>query len=181
MRPETKSLVNSTLSAAQRMPEFTCASLAEKTGVGVDTVRGWVKDWARHGKVSEVRREGNTRVYRAAVGNPPAQAPNAPTQSPEQNMWRAMRHLRGSFTPVDVASHACTDLVAVSAQDAHGYCQLLSKAGYLRVTRRGQPPAIHPAYQLIKNTGPRPPAAKRIRAVWDANLGKFTHLPGGAS
>ncbi|MDP2064178.1 MAG: hypothetical protein Q8Q63_03405 [Phaeovulum sp.] len=34
-------------------------------------------------------------------------------------------------------------------------------------------------YRLIRNTGPRPPRERRVRAVWDDNLGELVLLNGG--
>jgi hypothetical protein len=34
-------------------------------------------------------------------------------------------------------------------------------------------------YRLVRDTGPRPPRERRVRAVWDENLGEYTYISGG--
>lgn len=90
-------------------------------------------------------------------------------RSPEENLWTAMRRLR-SFTPTDLSAHATTDTVDVGLEKASEYCRSLLAAAYLRVTRKADPASRREAiYSLARETGPRPPHEKRVRALIDPN------------
>jgi hypothetical protein len=95
-------------------------------------------------------------------------APAQARRSPEQNMWTAMRQLK-SFTPRDLAAHAATEEVMVTIEAAQSYCRSLFSAGFLAVARKAVPGKVEAYYRLTRNTGPRPPREKRVRAVIDDN------------
>lgn len=140
-----------------------------------DLVRGW----AKAGRVELIGRAERKRLkYRVATSGVASLAEGR-TQTSWGNMWRAMRGLT-SFTPLDIATHATTDAVSVSREEAAVYCQMLVRAGYLRVLRKALPGRREASYRLIRNTGPMPPRERRVRAVYDDNLQEYTHLAGGA-
>lgn len=169
-------------SAALRLVEFDYRALSEEAQVGYETVGTWVRRWLRQGKVEALGKAGGQTIRYRVTGA--EVLPRHPTgrggaQSAQGNMWRTMRAMRTAFTPTDIAAHSTTDAVAVSHDDARGFCQMLTRAGYLRVVRKALPPRREAVYQLIRDTGPRPPRERRLRVVWDDNRGEITHLPGG--
>jgi hypothetical protein len=94
-------------------------------------------------------------------------------------MWTAMRQMRGGFTPRDLAAHATTEETLVTLETAQDYCRSLLGAGYLGVARKAVPGKTEAIYRLIKNTGPRAPREKRVRAVIDANTEQTILIGGG--
>jgi len=93
-----------------------------------------------------------------------------------RQLWRAARRLR-DFTPTDLKAH-CSAELKVETEEASDYCQILLRADYLAVIRKAAP-GIHEArYRLLINNGPAPPQEKRVRAVWDPNLGEYVHISG---
>lgn len=80
----------------------------------------------------------------------------------QERLWAAMKSL-GEFRYRDLMLTA-----GVPLNSATGYVQRLAKAGYLAPgSRRG-------TYRLRRemNTGPRPPAIRRDKTVFDLNLGR---------
>lgn len=180
MRADKTPLEQIAWSAAQRLVEFDYRALSEEAQVGYETVGTWVRRWQRQGKVEALGKgEGQTLRYRliGAEALPRIPATRGSAQTAPGNMWRTMRAMRTAFTPTDIAAHSTTDAVAVSHDDARGFCQMLTRAGYLRVVRKALPPRREAIYRLIRNTGPRPPRERRVRAVWDDNLGEYVYLP----
>lgn len=165
--------------AARRMAQFSYTALSAEAGIPVARATKLVRGWVRAGVVEELGKAGtNKLMFRVcrALDVPPAM-PRA--QTAEGNMWRAIRGLRNAFSPTDIATHATTDVVKIASVDAQVFCQMLVRAGYLRVARKAAPPRREAIYRLVRDTGPKPPRERRVRAVWDDNLAEFTHLPGG--
>lgn len=159
---------------------FTYHSLSAEVGLAPDTIRTICRAWEEAGKLVrvpserklvhlEVPRHLNDQAIRISV---------RPADTPQDRMWRVIRKLT-SFDPRDVAMYANCPEIEVSEEAALEYCRVLFRSGYLRALRKAVPGQKPPIYQLIRNTGPRAPREKRIRAVWDENLGKITHLPEG--
>lgn len=74
----------------------------------------------------------------------------------QQQMWTVMRALP-SFTSRDLAVHASTDEVTISAETARVYCWRLRKAGYLlELGRTGRWLVLR--LKPGMNVGPKPPA-----------------------
>jgi len=180
MRNDQTPLQQIAWTAACRLGEFDYRALAAEAEIGYETVGTWVRRWERLGKVERLgKQDGNTQRFRVAEIDHSAPVQKLiKGQTGTGNMWRSMRHLRKAFTPTDVAAHATTDVVGVSAAEAQLYCQMLARAGYLRVVRKALPPRREAVYQLIKDTGPRPPRERRVRVVWDDNLAEISHMPG---
>jgi hypothetical protein len=86
----------------------------------------------------------------------------------EDNLWTAMRGLK-SFTPTDLCAHSTSPDLPITVEDATAYCRTLFAAGYLGVSRKAEPGRREAIYRLARNTGPKPPREKRVRAVIDAN------------
>lgn len=93
----------------------------------------------------------------------------------QEQMWRTLRLLKGDTNARELAAHAGTPEIPVRETAANDYLGHLHRAGYLRCIRAGQGTGrggIQARYQLISNTGPRPPMVCRADAVYDPNLGK---------
>lgn len=167
----------------QDQDEFRHEDLIRAIGVVRSTAQKWIYQWERAGHIRVVRSERKKRFYRVAEN----QAPTPPKyrtdmsaisgQTIHGNIWRSMRMMR-QFSPTDLAIHSSTDVVDVSDQAAKEYCRMLTRAGYLRVIDKALPGRREARYRLVKNTGPRPPRERRVRAVFDDNLDEFTHVAG---
>lgn len=93
----------------------------------------------------------------------------------QEQMWRTLRMLKGDINARELAAHASTPAVPVREAAAGDYLRNLLCASYLRETRRGHGTGrggIQARFQLISNTGPRPPMVCRADAIYDPNLGK---------
>lgn len=93
----------------------------------------------------------------------------------QEQMWRTLRMLKSDINARELAAHASTPAVPVRETAAADYLRNLLCASYLRETRRGHGTGrggVQSRYQLISNTGPRPPMVCRADAIYDPNLGK---------
>ena len=182
MRDEKDILQQVAWSAAGRLVEFDRKALAEAAQIGVDTAGTWIRRWVRAGTIEALGKQGGTTErYRVTGETRSVLAPGPAKQTPQGNMWRAMRAFRAPFTAVDIAAHSSTDVLEVSLEAARAFCQMLVRSGYLRVLRTAVPGKREAIYRLIRDTGPRPPRERRVRAIWDPNLDAFTHLPNGGA
>lgn len=86
-------------------------------------------------------------------------------------MWRSMRVLK-SFDCRALAAAASTEQHAVAVDEATTYLRLLSRAGYLRLDRKGtgRARAIY-SFVRSRDTGPRAPLITRDKSVMDGNTG----------
>lgn len=95
----------------------------------------------------------------------------------QEQMWRALRMLKGDINSVELAAHASTAEIPVATAAAKFYLFALNRAGYLEVTeacckRATATKRAKPARYRLKasrNTGPKPPMLCRTSAVFDAN------------
>lgn len=165
---------------ACELGEFRYQDVCDAAGVSYTAAFKLVAEWERVGAAELVRSEGRVRVFgiRDAAAfdralEPPA-APAAParTQSPEQNMWTAVRTLT-NFSARDVAIHGATDEVPLTPDDAHAYLRTLLRFGYLRVIRKAVPGKSPATYRLIRNTGFQAPRLRRVTGLEDPNTGAF--------
>lgn len=93
----------------------------------------------------------------------------------QEQMWRTLRMLKGDTNARELAAHASTPETPVRETAAADYLGNLHRASYLRVTKAGKgigKGGVQARYQLISNTGPRPPMVCRTDAIYDPNLGK---------
>jgi hypothetical protein len=90
-----------------------------------------------------------------------------------------MRQLKAGFGPREIAAHATTEETEVTVEAAQDYCRALLGAGYLAVAKKAVPGKTQAIYRLIRNTGPRAPREKRVRAVIDANTEQTIVIGGG--
>jgi len=163
---------------ALRYGEFGYGELAADAGIGMDRAARLAAKWVALG-LCEVSREARGGVRKLFRVLPDATVPAPRRRTVPENLWASMRGLK-SFTPTDLAAHSSTPEVPVTRAAAQSYCQVLLRAGYLRVERTAVPGRRDAIYRLIRATGPRPPRERRVRAVWDDNLREYTHIGGAA-
>lgn len=146
---------------------FGYADVALHMGVTEDHARKIVRGWGRAGLLDEVRSGHRVRkLWAVREGAKPVLPVKA--RSAEQNMWTAMRQLK-SFSPRELAVHAGTEETEVTLDAAQDYCRALLAAAFLTVARKAVPGKVPAVYRLTRNTGPRCPRLKRVRAVIDDN------------
>lgn len=161
--------------AAVRLRVFTYKQLSAASNRNVKGINKLVLDWENAGKVARIVDPGERLQFR--IVDPEAgEVPPPRRQSPDGNMWNAMRRF-ASFKPTDLAALATTDQVKVSPEDAATFCRMLAGASYLRVLEKAVPGKREATYRLIRDTGPRPPRQMRITVVFDDNLDVVTHMP----
>lgn len=162
---------------AERLGTFSYSDVAAAAHISKDIAKGHIRKWVAEGACQMIseggRGKGQPHMFRALARRTRA----VRTVHPTQNVWNAMRGLR-SFTPTDLAAHATTEDVTVTTEAARAYCQALLRAEYLKVERKAIPGRREAIYRLIRNTGPRPPRERRVRAVVDDNLGQIVHVEG---
>ena len=98
-----------------------------------------------------------------------------------EQLWRAMRILRGDFNWCELVAAASTERHVVSMDEAKTYVKFLARAGYLVLMRasRGTQPARY-RFMRARDTGPRAPLIARDKSVMDGNTGQIV-LQGGKS
>jgi hypothetical protein len=173
MAAMTKEELNQSLWAtAVRLESFSYFDLCAETGRSEKVVRAAIKGWEEQRKVKRLGAGAKNRiVFRVLEGRELI----ARDIGPLGNMWTAMRGLK-TFSPIDISAHASTDAVGVSIDDARAYCGTLLRAGYLKELRKASPRKHEATYRIVKNTGPKAPRVRRVRVVFDENLGEVTHM-----
>ncbi|MEL7112611.1 MAG: hypothetical protein AAGK93_06665 [Pseudomonadota bacterium] len=170
--------------SAADLGTFTYFDLAARASTQTKTVGNIVQRWEKQGLVErlgkgpknrmqfKVTEKGSTRL------GAPLDKDAFSSVSPEKNMWTAMRMLK-MFTPRDIAVQARTDAVDITLEQARAFCRMLVRGEqpYLKARRTAIPGRREATYQLIHDTGPIPPRECRVRAIYDANLAAFTHMP----
>ncbi|MGZ9811258.1 hypothetical protein ACXN5S_12420 [Pseudoroseicyclus sp. H15] len=162
--------------SCRKLKRFTRAELRKETGLGTWTVDTFVQRLLEAHTLKVAGMEGRAQILEVTDTEAYELAPAPREQSPKGNMWTAMRHLR-SFTVLDVSANASTEEVHVSEVEAKSYCQALLRAGYLRVINTEVPGRRRASYRLIRNSGPQPPAQRRVTGIYDPNAGEWTYLP----
>lgn len=161
---------------AAKQAQFGYAEIAIEMRMSEDWARKVVRAWNKDGHLETLRAGHQIRtLYRVKPGSQPKMIYS---RSPEQCMWTAMRQLK-SFGPRVLAAHAGTEQTEVTPEAATDYCRALLGAGYLVVARKAVPGKIEAIYRLTRDTGPRPPREKRVRAVIDDNNETVTVIGGG--
>jgi hypothetical protein len=177
---------------ARRLKVFSYESLMAETGRSKWQVTRLVRRWIGAKGLDVVKTDANGRLWwgvrpdqvdvpaimhgasqRAALAGNPEDGHG----TPQRNMWRQMIWMK-MFSPIDIAARSNTETVAVSADDARAYCQLLLRFGYLAVEKKARPGVVEARYRLINNTGPEAPQMRRIGVLVDPNLGEFIYPEG---
>lgn len=174
---EAESVAQAALVFASTLERFGYAELSKQMERSMTWARNTVRVWLEAGVIEEVdQTQGAAWQWRVKDAAKITVA--VKTRSPEQNMWTAMRQLK-SFSPRELAAHATTEATDVPLETAQEYCRALLGAGYLTVARKAIPGTRLAIYRLVRNTGPRPPRAKRVRAVIDDNTETVTVIGSG--
>lgn len=182
MKPFRSDMERQAWGRVSGLSEFHWSDLAD-LGVHENTAQKFVRRWERDGRVKCIRKDMHRKIYRNAdidAQVPPMPAPAEGHATPEGNMWRAMRQLR-QFSPTDIAAHANAGGVEVSVEKARAYCRLLLGSGHLKVRQTAIPGRREAIYQLIEDSGPRPPKPVRMAGILDPNTGAFAPVRGGAA
>jgi hypothetical protein len=173
----SQSLADAAFAYASTLPEFGYAEISVRMGVTEDHVRKIVRKWKAAELLDEVRSgHGIRSAWKVRDAARLALAVKA--RSPEQNIWTAMRQLK-AFSPRELAAHASTEDTSVTLEVAQDYCRTLLGADYLVVVRKAVPGKQLAIYRLTRNTGPRAPREKRVRAVVDDNTEQTILIGGG--
>jgi len=182
MKPFRSAMERQAWDRVRGLREFHWSDLAN-LGVHENTARQFVRRWELDGRVRCIRKDMHRKIYRNAdldEQEPSVTAPAGGHATPEGNMWRAMRRLV-QFGPTDVAAHANAGGVEVSVEKARAYCRQLLGSGHLKVRQTAIPGRREAIYQLIDDTGPRPPKPVRVAGILDQNTGSFIPAKGGAA
>lgn len=164
--------------AAQTLPQFGYAELSITLRISERSVGRLVRSWVGEGRLIQVQ-EGNPRQRGIWKVDPAYVAKPAPvSRTVEECIWTAMRQAK-SFTPRVLAASACTPEIEVTLEAAQAYCRALLASGHLAVTRKAVPGTTEAIYRLVRNTGPRPPRERRVRAVVDENTEQTIVIGGG--
>lgn len=162
---------------AMTQSSFGHAEIAIHMNLSEDWARKMVRGWNKAGKLDVLKSGHRVRtIYK--VRDDARVRPAPARRSPEQCMWIGMRLLK-SFTPRDLAAQASTEATEVTLEAAQAYCRALMAAGFLSVARKAVPGKSEAIYRLARNTGPRPPREKRVRAVVDDNTEQVIVIGGG--
>lgn len=157
---------------ARAHEEFDAHELSAASGRSVRYVKDALRDWIDGGYVTRAGTRGNKALFRVTA---PEGDPNRRLRcttlnaGPEERMWFAIRKCGAVFGARDVAMWANSDDVPVSVEDAHRYCRNLMAAGYLRCVVKADGRGNPAQYRLIRDTGPRAPIERRVRALIDPN------------
>lgn len=174
---EAEAISEAALAFASTFDQFGYAELSKKMERSMTWARNQVRAWLDAGIIEEVvQKPGAAWQWRVKDGS--RTNVTVKTRSPDQNMWTAMRQLK-SFSPRELAAHATTEATTVTLEMAQDYCRALLGGGYLTVAKKAIPGNRLAIYRLVKNTGPRPPRAKRVRAIVDDNTETVTVIGGG--
>lgn len=166
------------LNRAPQMATFTYQSMSRAIRRRLQDVRAEIGRLEAEGLVECLPERGarKQKVFRLADRARSAAPPPLPDQTVVGNCWQIARRLK-TFSPVDMAAHATTDRLAVSADEARDYCRLLLRGGYVRVAVKAIPGKREAVYRLVRDTGPLPPVERRVRAIVDQNDREYAHLP----
>ena len=105
----------------------------------------------------------------------------------QEQMWRALRMLKGDINARELAAHAGTPAIPVAATAAADYLRNLHHAGYLHLTQParttmkngGKAQAryrLKPAVDGKGDTGPRAPMVCRTHVLYDPNTDTSTPI-----
>ncbi|MAK90432.1 MAG: hypothetical protein CMI13_04240 [Oleibacter sp.] len=86
-----------------------------------------------------------------------------------ENLWRSMRMLK-TFDILELVLTASANGVTVSELTAKDYVKDLRTAGYIKTLPKSGQTSERIKYRLVKNTGPKPPAVRKVNQVYDRNL-----------
>lgn len=182
----------------RKRDQFSLDDLEIATGDNRGTIATYVQSLEKGGYIEQVgheapRRRGQRRtntlnhkkLYRLVrdVGYhaPRLKRDGSPVTQGKgtENMWRVIKVL-STFDWRELAEAASGSDHTVSPYTAREYIRFLSKAGYLRLVRKGKP-GVTDRYTLIESrwSGPYAPQIQNTKHVYDPNLGQVV-WPGEA-
>lgn len=174
--PASKAKEVAAWATAQRLGVFSYAQLANDARITLVHATHVTRAWAKEGRVrlqADLPR-GSGRLRFEIV--PGFKLPIEPDSKDSiDQMWTAMRKM-GSFCATDIAS-VCA--IGVGPVEAQAYCRVLLEADYLRVQKTAILGVREAIYRLARNSGPKAPRLKRVRAIIDANAGTVTPMSEG--
>lgn len=149
---------------------FSAADVAEAVCGSDCWGRKVIREWAADGRIIELRKEGQTVLWRARDHDPKRRkgAFSRERERPEFAMWRTIRNLR-RFKASEVHLLANTEATPLSPEAVQKYCTVLAEAGYLKVTVKANASGRVAAYQVNGRPGPFPPRIVRVPAIYDPN------------
>lgn len=169
---------------AKAHAEFTVHELSAASHRSVDYVRASLRDWKGAGYVEQAGKRARHTLWKITDKEGAPVSIKTPTQSARsapERMWFAIRKATSIFNADDLAMWTNTPDLLITPEDAQVYCRTLLRAGYLRCEVKADGAGRRASYRLVKNTGPRPPELRRIRALWDPNTEAFIPQTGGVS
>lgn len=167
------------------------AELQRATAAHPNAIMHRLHRWVRAGLVNRI--EGEPLRYTMNDNAPRTPAPprvtidgtvkSRPANTTRDRLWRSMRVLRSFDLP------ALMMAAEASRRSAEDLVNCLCRAGYLRMTSRGQSMrGTWSTYRLIRNTGPRAPSVtqrmvegQRLRELVDRNTGDRTDISPAAT
>ena len=159
----------------QRLGRFGYGEVQVELSISDAAARRLVRDCLADGRI-EVLCGGNGSRRKTFTLTEPHRPPADRSTAQQAQLWRAARGLK-VFTPTDLVAH-CTPEVAAGRDEASLYCQSLLRAGYLTVVQTAIPGRRDARYRLVRDSGPLAPRERRVRAVWDENLGELVYVAG---
>ena len=159
---------------AQRQVSFGYGEVVAELSLSERLVREVLLGWVAEGRLTE---RGPGKRHRKMFEVTAAyRAPKDRAGMIAQQLWTAMRGLK-TFDPIDLAAQ-CREDLSVSVAEASAYAQSMLRGGYLKVRRTASPGLREATYQLVRDTGPRPPRERRVTAVWDPNEANYAYVAG---
>ncbi len=172
--------------------DFSLKTLMGATDIHRDTIRDYLRGLEAAGYIERLNTllDGSP-LYRLVkdigVEAPRVTAAGRPVTQGiiQEQMWRAMRMMRGDFSWRDLALMASTVEYPVAEAAAQDYCRNLAKAGYLVLTSAGSGGAKGKAaparwrFNRARNTGPKAPMVQRVSSIYDPNLRKVVWVADG--
>jgi hypothetical protein len=161
--------------------EFTCAEIARRAGVSPHTGGNYVRALHAAGILEKTGPARYKLIRDEGIEYPRVQpdGTRATRGLATEQMWRTLRILRGNTNGTELAAYASSPEHPVAEGLARTYLSLLTRAGYCTriVIGSGRQAGWHARYQLIKNTGPKPPVFCRTNVVFDPNLRRVVWMP----
>jgi hypothetical protein len=162
--------------AVTALDEFSVVEVAREARVSTHLAVLYLTHCFRHGVIEMVPKVGLSSSYRKTemVGNIGGPG-NGRTM--EGKVWEAIRQTR-IFTVREIAALADSEAMRITEDFVLEYVRTLMLCDYVRQQPgNAKKPAGLPRFQLLKNTGPKPPSRRRVRLIVDPNIEEIVHMP----
>lgn len=160
-------------------PYFTFEDVAMVCVIGAIRTRfmGLLK---KHDLIREWGRSDGKVFYTTKTQEELRELAREARETPEGVIWTAVRHQK-KFRPIDLYAAIAPARPDIEQSQILAYCRLLRKSGYLRASARlkSRKLSTGTGLLLVRNTGPLPPAEKRVSVVIDGNEDKIVYALGG--